>query len=158
LSGYIFTTKAYIDNREKSVKQQYLLQMSAQYGELRPTSSWDLLASLGHPSKFQWASHLGSITLETFFAATLLVTTEEIKPNTTKANINLEHKNTITPKTKATFDPSHDLWPGNKAGALFYSSKGSYAALLPSSLQRCSHQKRPSGIKLNAQQLEKVAQ
>ena len=38
LSGYIFRTKARIDNRKKVVKQQYLLQMSSQYGELRPTS------------------------------------------------------------------------------------------------------------------------
>jgi len=47
---------------KKLVKQQYLLHMSSQYGELRPTSGWDLLASLGHPSKFQWVSRLGSIT------------------------------------------------------------------------------------------------
>ena len=38
LSGYIFGTKACIDNREKLVKQQYLLYMSPQYGELRHTS------------------------------------------------------------------------------------------------------------------------
>jgi len=38
LSGYIFATKAFIDNRKKLVKQQYLLYMSPQYGELRPTS------------------------------------------------------------------------------------------------------------------------
>jgi len=38
LSGYIFATKAYIDNRKKLVKQQYVLQMSPQYGEHRPTS------------------------------------------------------------------------------------------------------------------------
>jgi len=37
LSGYIFSTKARVDNREKLVKQQYVLQMSPQYGELRPT-------------------------------------------------------------------------------------------------------------------------
>jgi len=36
--GYIFATKACIDNRKKLVKQQYLLHMSLQYGELRPTS------------------------------------------------------------------------------------------------------------------------
>jgi len=30
-SGYIFATKARIDNRKKLVKQQYLLQMSLQY-------------------------------------------------------------------------------------------------------------------------------
>jgi len=39
LSGYIFTTKAYIDNRKKLVKQQYLLQMSAQCGERWPTNN-----------------------------------------------------------------------------------------------------------------------
>jgi len=38
LSGYIFATKAHIDNRKKLVKQQYLRHMSSQYGELRPTS------------------------------------------------------------------------------------------------------------------------
>ena len=36
--------------------------MSSQYGELRPTSSWDLLASLGNPWKFQRVSRLGSVT------------------------------------------------------------------------------------------------
>jgi len=62
LSGYIFTTKACIDNWKKLVKQQYLFHMSSQYGELQPTSGWDLLSSLGHPSKFQRVSHLGSVT------------------------------------------------------------------------------------------------
>jgi len=64
LSGYIFATEARrpIDNRKKIVKQQYLPHMSSQYGELRPTSDWDLLASLGHPSKFQQVSRLGSVT------------------------------------------------------------------------------------------------
>ena len=33
-----FATKECIDNRKKIVKQQYLLQMSLQYGELRPTN------------------------------------------------------------------------------------------------------------------------
>jgi len=37
LSGYMFPTKARIDNRKKLVKQQYLLQMYPQYGELQPT-------------------------------------------------------------------------------------------------------------------------
>jgi len=36
--------------------------MSSQYGELRPTSGWDLLASLGHPGKFRWVSRLSSVT------------------------------------------------------------------------------------------------
>ena len=48
-------------NGKNLVKQQYLLQMSAQYGELQPTSSWDLLASLGHPSKFHQVSRLCSL-------------------------------------------------------------------------------------------------
>jgi len=35
---------------KKIVKQQYLFQMSLQYGELRPTSGWDWSGSLGYPS------------------------------------------------------------------------------------------------------------
>jgi len=39
LSGCVFATKARIDNRKKKlVKHQYLLHMSPQYGELRPTN------------------------------------------------------------------------------------------------------------------------
>ena len=34
----VFATKACTDNRKKLVKQQYVFQMSPQYGELRPTS------------------------------------------------------------------------------------------------------------------------
>jgi len=62
LLGYIFATKAHIDNRKKRVKQQYLPHMSPQYGELRPTSGWDMLASLGNPSKSQRVSRLGNVT------------------------------------------------------------------------------------------------
>jgi len=62
LSGYIFATKAPIDNLKKLVKHKCLPHMSSQYGELRPTSGWDLLASLGHPSTFQRVSHLGNVT------------------------------------------------------------------------------------------------
>ena len=50
---------------KKLVKWQYLLHMSLQYGELRPTNGWDLLASLGHPSKFQRVSRLGFVTAPT---------------------------------------------------------------------------------------------
>ena len=42
--------------RKKLVKQQYLLHMSLQYGELQPTNGWDRFGSLGNPSKFQWVS------------------------------------------------------------------------------------------------------
>ena len=52
--GYIFAIKAYISIMgKKLVKQQYLLHMLLQYGELRPTNGWGQLGSLGHPSKFQ---------------------------------------------------------------------------------------------------------
>ena len=47
---------------EKMVKQQCLPHMPLQYGDHRPTSGWDLLASLGHPCKFQQVSRLGSVT------------------------------------------------------------------------------------------------
>ena len=56
-------TKAFIDNLKKVVKQQYLLHMSSEYGELRPTSGWDLLASLGHPCTFQRVLRLGSVSV-----------------------------------------------------------------------------------------------
>ena len=62
LLGYIFAIKAPIDNRRKHVKQQYVLHMSWQYGELRPTSGWDPFTSLGHHCKFQRLSRLGSVT------------------------------------------------------------------------------------------------
>ena len=52
----------YVDNRKKIVKQQYLLNMSLQYGELRLSSGCDRFVSLGHPSKFQRLSCLGSVT------------------------------------------------------------------------------------------------
>ena len=51
LSGYFLATKAYnYRQSEKIVKQQYLLQISAQYGELWPTIGWDRSGSLGHNS------------------------------------------------------------------------------------------------------------
>jgi len=62
LSGYIFATKAHIDNWKKLVKQLYLLHMSLQCGELRLTSGWDRFVSLGHPCKFQRVSRVGSVT------------------------------------------------------------------------------------------------
>ena len=60
--GYIFATKAHIDNRKKLVKQHYILHMSPQYRELRLTSSWDRFVSFRHPTKFQLVSRLGSVT------------------------------------------------------------------------------------------------
>jgi len=62
LLGYIFATKALIVNRKKLIKQQYLLHMSLQYGELRSTNGWDRFTSLGHSCKFQRVSRLGSVT------------------------------------------------------------------------------------------------
>jgi len=50
---------------KRVVKQEYLLYMSSQYGELRPTNGWDQLVSLGHPSKFQRVSRAGFVTAAT---------------------------------------------------------------------------------------------
>jgi len=68
LSGYIFATRARIDNRKKLVKQQYLLHMSPQYGKLRPTNGWDRVAGLGHPIIFQRVSCFGSVTAPHFIS------------------------------------------------------------------------------------------
>jgi len=62
LSDYIFATKAHYRQSEKLVKQQCLSHMFSQYCELRRTNGWDLLASLGHPCKFQRVSRLDSVT------------------------------------------------------------------------------------------------
>ena len=62
LSGCIFAAEACIDNRKKtcytSIPPPHVLVIR----ELRPTNGWDLLASLGHPCKFQRLSRLGSVT------------------------------------------------------------------------------------------------
>jgi len=63
LSCYIFANKKCVDNRKKTVEYQYLFHMSSQYGELRSTSCWDLLASLWHSTKFQRISGFGSVNL-----------------------------------------------------------------------------------------------
>ena len=52
----------YRQSEKKLVKQQYLLYMSLQYGELWPSSGWDRFVSLGHPCKFQLVSRLGIVT------------------------------------------------------------------------------------------------
>ena len=65
LSGYIFATKAYIDNQKKCIKQQCLLHVFSQYGELRPTNGCDRFGSFGHPSRFQQASRLDFVTAPT---------------------------------------------------------------------------------------------
>ena len=49
LSDYIFATKAHVDNRKKTVQQQYLLDMSSEYGKVWPTNGWDRFGYLGHP-------------------------------------------------------------------------------------------------------------
>ena len=53
----------YVSTIEKKlVKQQYLLHMSPQYGELRPEAAEIVFGSLGHPSYFQRLPRLGSVT------------------------------------------------------------------------------------------------
>jgi len=59
---YLRNEGTYRQSEKKLVKQQYVLHMSSQYGELRPASGWDRFTSLGHPCKFQWVSRLGSVT------------------------------------------------------------------------------------------------
>ena len=60
------THRHYENNGHLGVnQQQYLLHMSLQYSECRPTNGWDRFGSLGHPSKFQWVSRLGLVTAQT---------------------------------------------------------------------------------------------
>jgi len=62
LSSYVFATKVRIDNRKKTCWIAICPHMSLQCSELWPTSVWDRFGRLGHPSKFQRVSHLGSVT------------------------------------------------------------------------------------------------
>jgi len=52
LSSYIFATKARIDNRKKTVKQQYLLHMSPQYSDLGPLAAEIISLVWGTPANF----------------------------------------------------------------------------------------------------------
>ena len=47
----------------KLVKWQYLLHMFSQYSELRLSIGWDLLASLGHPSKISMGFASGTLVV-----------------------------------------------------------------------------------------------
>jgi len=62
MSGYIFATKACIENRKKLVKQQYLLHVSRQNGERRPltpeTGNWRVW---GTPTNFNGFRVLASL-------------------------------------------------------------------------------------------------
>ena len=63
LSGYIFATKACIDNQKKNLLNSNTSSTCPpQYGELRPTTGWDRFVSLGHPWKFQRVWRLGSVS------------------------------------------------------------------------------------------------
>ena len=63
LSGYIFGTKACIDNRKKNLLDSNTSSTCpdnmVNFGLF---NGWDLLARLGHPCKFQRVSRLGSVT------------------------------------------------------------------------------------------------
>jgi len=62
LSGYIFATKACIDNRKKLVKQQYLLYMSTQYGNFGPLAAEIVSLVWGTPGNFNGFRVFGSVT------------------------------------------------------------------------------------------------
>jgi len=51
--------------KKRLVKQQYLLHICSQHGEVRSTNGWDQLASLWHPSKSQRVLRLGFVTAPT---------------------------------------------------------------------------------------------
>jgi len=52
LSGYVFGTKAHIDNRKKLVKQQYLLHMSHNMVDVSPLAAEIGLVVWGTPANF----------------------------------------------------------------------------------------------------------
>ena len=56
LSGYIFATKAHIDNRKKTSST-----CPPNMANVGPLTAEIRFTNLGHPSTFQWVVHLGSI-------------------------------------------------------------------------------------------------
>ena len=52
LPGYIFATEARIDNKKKTVKQQYVLHVCLQYGERRPLMAEICWRVWGTPAHF----------------------------------------------------------------------------------------------------------
>jgi len=52
LSGYIFATKARIDNQKKHVRQQYLIHMFSKYVELQPVTAEIGSGVWGTPANF----------------------------------------------------------------------------------------------------------
>jgi len=62
LLGYVFGTTACINNRKKNLLNSNTSSTCPDNMVKQPTNGWGLLASLGHPCKFQWVSLLGSRT------------------------------------------------------------------------------------------------
>ena len=60
-SGYIFATKASIDNLKKLTKQQYVLQMSPQYGNFGPLAAEIVSLVWGIPANFNWFRVLAAL-------------------------------------------------------------------------------------------------
>jgi len=60
--GYIFASKARIDNRKNLLNSNISPTCPHNMVNFVPTNGLDLLASLGHPSKFQRVSRLGFVT------------------------------------------------------------------------------------------------
>ena len=90
LLGYILATDARIDNRKKNLfKPQYLLHMSSQYGERRPTNGWNRFGSLEHPYEFQRVSRLGSVTARHYASAKLCDIEQRAPPIFGRAAITL---------------------------------------------------------------------
>jgi len=66
---YLRNEGMYQQSEKNLLNSNISFTWSQQYCELRPTSGWDRLASMGHPSKFQRVSHLGFITAATSLTA-----------------------------------------------------------------------------------------
>jgi len=65
LLGYTFATKTHIDNGKKLSNSNISPKRPHNMMNFGPLTAGDLLASLGHPSKFQRVSHLGFVTAAT---------------------------------------------------------------------------------------------
>jgi len=93
---------------KKFVKQQCFPTCPC-YGELRPTSGWDLLASLRHPCKFQRVLHLAALLHGTLVVGVSQTTLRRWTEGATISHWALAH---ISSCTLINSEKCHQSWAG----------------------------------------------
>jgi len=84
----ISSQRRHFRQSEDIVKQQYLLHMSLQYGEFRPTVGWDRLTGWGTPANFNGFHVLASL-LQRRCSTDVNQTLHDVRPSHGQVNYSL---------------------------------------------------------------------